>query len=121
MNVLAPIALALLLVARGMADTAESLTPSAPTSTPVPSPVVERAQRPPPAKGGLGRWEHRSTFGPGRIFHSAIWTYSEMIIWGGGSEHQFYNSGGIYDPVRDQWRPVSEKSAPSGRWGHAAV
>ena len=57
----------------------------------------------------------------GRIYHSAIWTYSEMIVWGGGSEHQFYNDGGIYDPHKDEWRPVSIEGAPSGRWGHAAV
>ena len=44
-----------------------------------------------------------------------------MIVWGGGSEHQFYNDGGIYDPMKDQWRWVSETNAPSGRWGHAAV
>ena len=57
----------------------------------------------------------------GRIFHTAVWTYAEMIVWGGGSEHQFYNDGGIYDPVKDQWRAVSQTNAPSGRWGHAAV
>ena len=68
-----------------------------------------------------GVWEKRSSFLRGRIFHSAIWTYAEMIVWGGGSEHQFYNDGGIYDPVKDQWRRVSETNAPSGRWGHAAV
>jgi N-acetylneuraminic acid mutarotase len=44
-----------------------------------------------------------------------------MIVWGGGSEHQFHNDGGVYDPDKDQWRPVSQTGAPSGRWGHAAV
>lgn len=68
-----------------------------------------------------GVWEKRTSFLRGRIYHSAIWTYAEMIVWGGGSEHQFYNDGGIYDPVKDQWRPMSLSNAPSGRWGHAAV
>ena len=68
-----------------------------------------------------GVWEKRRSFLRGRIYHSAVWTYSEMIVWGGGSEHQFYDDGGIYDPVKDQWRPVAEANAPSGRWGHAAV
>jgi N-acetylneuraminic acid mutarotase len=66
-------------------------------------------------------WQRRSSFGPGRILHSAIWTYSEMIVWGGGSEGQFYQSGGIYDPITDRWRPTTEAGAPTGRWGHAAV
>ena len=68
-----------------------------------------------------GVWEKRRSYLRGRIFHSAIWTYSEMIVWGGGSEHQFYNDGGIYDPTTDEWKPVSLTNAPSGRWGHAAV
>jgi N-acetylneuraminic acid mutarotase len=72
-------------------------------------------------KAPSGNWEKRCSFGPGRILHSAIWTYSEMIIWGGGSEHQFYSSGGVYDPGSDRWRSMSERGAPSGRWGHAAV
>jgi Kelch motif len=66
-------------------------------------------------------WQKRRSFGPGRILHSAIWTYSEMIVWGGGSEGQFYQSGGVYDPVADRWRPTAEEEAPAGRWGHAAV
>jgi N-acetylneuraminic acid mutarotase len=68
-----------------------------------------------------GAWQKRSSFLKGRIYHSAVWTYGEMIVWGGGSNHQFHNDGGIYDPGTDQWRAVSQKDAPSGRWGHAAV
>src|SRR5262245_711997 len=75
----------------------------------------------PVAPSGPGAWEKRSSFLRGRIMHSAVWTYAEMIVWGGGSEHQFYNDGGLYDPAKDQWRAVSQKDAPSGRWGHAAV
>ncbi len=68
-----------------------------------------------------GMWEKRSSFLRGRIFHTAVWTYSEMIVWGGGSEHQFYNDGGIYDPYKDHWRAMEAEGAPSGRWAHAAV
>jgi N-acetylneuraminic acid mutarotase len=83
---------------------------------------IDAPAQPPVADGPLaGAWEKRSSFLRGRIYHSAVWTYSEMIVWGGGSEHQFYNDGGIYDPAKDAWKPVSETNAPSGRWGHAAV
>src|SRR5690349_8419486 len=43
-----------------------------------------------------GAWEKRASFLNGRIYHSAVWTYSEMIVWGGGSEHRFFDDGGIY-------------------------
>ncbi len=82
-----------------------------------------RVAKPLPPDGPLaGRWEQRSrTMLRGRIFHSAIWTGEEMIVWGGGAEHHFHDDGGIYNPFNDKWRPVSQKNAPSGRWGHAAV
>ena len=68
-----------------------------------------------------GVWEQRRSFLHGRIFHSAVWAYPEMIVWGGGSDHQFFNDGGLYNPVTDTWRVVSPTNAPSGRWAHAAV
>lgn len=74
-----------------------------------------------PDGAGAGRWEKRSSFLRGRIYHSAVWNYGEMIVWGGGSEHYFHDDGGIYDAHKDEWRPVSKVGAPSGRWGHAAV
>jgi hypothetical protein len=84
-------------------------------------PLENLNKQTPPDSPGAGAWEKRSSFLQGRIYHSAIWTYSEMIVWGGGSEHQFYGDGGIYDLVKDRWSPISLTNAPSGRWGHAAV
>jgi hypothetical protein len=52
-----------------------------------------------------------------RAGHTAIWTGSEMIIWGGG-----YNTGGRYDPSTDTWRPTSVgANVPSARSGHTAI
>lgn len=38
-----------------------------------------------------------------RAFHSAVWTGTEMIIWGGKSNTNL-KTGGVYDPELDVWR-----------------
>jgi N-acetylneuraminic acid mutarotase len=52
-----------------------------------------------------------------RSGHTALWTGSEMIVWGGG----YSNSGGRYDPRSDSWRAISEADAPAPRIDHAAA
>lgn len=55
----------------------------------------------------------------GRSGHTAIWTGSKMIVWGGyGSSYS--NTGGIYDPLTDNWSYISA-SPLSGRFLHSAV
>ena len=41
----------------------------------------------------------------GRIDHTAVWTGSEMIVWGGFnfSPPYFLNTGGRYNPATDSW------------------
>ena len=41
-----------------------------------------------------------------REYHSAVWTGSEMIIWGGFGGGQF-DDGGRYDPVLNRWQPIA--------------
>jgi N-acetylneuraminic acid mutarotase len=56
--------------------------------------------------------------------HTAIWTGSEMIIWGGSFLHNgyhFFNTGGRYDPATDSWTATSTTNAPIARWLHTAV
>jgi hypothetical protein len=55
------------------------------------------------------------------VGHTAIWTGSEMIIWGGGANSGQQNSGGRYDPVTDTWGLTSTVGAPVGRSEHTAV
>ena len=55
-----------------------------------------------------------------REFHTAIWTGSEMIIWG-GLAGGYSNSGGRYNPATDSWTPTGTINAPAGREGHTAV
>ena len=57
-----------------------------------------------------------------RVFHTAIWTGTRMIVWGGyvGSGIDL-NTGGQYDPVTDSWTPTSTAGAPSVRHYHSAI
>ncbi|MDI6787396.1 MAG: fibronectin type III domain-containing protein, partial [Planctomycetota bacterium] len=38
-----------------------------------------------------------------RAYHSAIWTGSTMLIWGGKSTSS-YKNGGVYDPLTNEWK-----------------
>jgi N-acetylneuraminic acid mutarotase len=57
-----------------------------------------------------------------RRFHTAVWTGSEMIVWGGGlSGAPPFNTGGRYDPSTDSWTATSLTNALTGRTDHTAV
>ncbi len=61
----------------------------------------------------------------GRIDHTAIWTGSEMIVWGGeyySGGWVYLNSGGRYSPATDSWQTVSSGTdCPTARDHHTAV
>jgi len=57
----------------------------------------------------------------GRSFPSAVWTGTEMIVWGGGDGNSDLNTGGRYNPSTDSWQATSTTGAPSGRELHTAV
>ncbi len=57
----------------------------------------------------------------GRSFHTAVWTGSEMIVWGGIATMDYLQSGARYDPEADAWRSTRKEDAPSPRWNHRAV
>lgn len=54
---------------------------------------------------------------------SAIWTGTEMVVWGGLDPFTGtpVNTGASYNPLTDTWRPVTTTGAPSGRNHHTAV
>ena len=59
---------------------------------------------------------------PGRSGHTAVWTGSEMIVWGGQSTTGgFLSDVGRYNPAADTWTLMSTSGAPPGRSGHTAV
>ncbi len=58
----------------------------------------------------------------GRRGHTAIWTGSEMIVWGGGqSTFEQFNDGARYNPATDTWAPLPAVGSPGARWNHTAV
>jgi hypothetical protein len=53
--------------------------------------------------------------------HTAVWTGSKMIVWG-GTDGSALATGAVYDPVAaDHWTPIATAGAPSARYGHTAV
>ena len=57
-----------------------------------------------------------------RGIHTAVWTGSEMIVWGGSDQSSNYtNTGGRYNPATDSWTATSTTNAPSAREIHTAV
>src|SRR5437016_12734706 len=57
-----------------------------------------------------------------RSAHTAVWTGSEMIIWGGTQGGVVYlNTGGRYNPSTDSWTATSHTNAPAGRHHHPAI
>lgn len=58
----------------------------------------------------------------GRAFHTAVWTGSRMLIWGGASASTTYkNDGASYDLVANKWTtiassPLSARRQQAGVW-----
>jgi N-acetylneuraminic acid mutarotase len=68
-------------------------------------------------------WQPTSLTGAptARYEHSAVWTGSRMIVWGGDDFLAFRNDGFAYDPGGDSWSPIATAGAPEGRHAHSAV
>jgi N-acetylneuraminic acid mutarotase len=51
-----------------------------------------------------------------RSRHGAVWSGSQMIVWGGRDLSNLgFNTGGRYDPNTDSWAATSTTNAPAGR------
>ena len=46
--------------------------------------------------------------------HTAVWTGSEMIVWGGDG-NTYLNTGARYNPTTDSWTATSTTNAPEAR------
>jgi N-acetylneuraminic acid mutarotase len=51
----------------------------------------------------------------GRTTHAAVWTGSEMIVWGGYDGTTYFNTGARYNPSTDSWTATSSTNAPTVR------
>jgi N-acetylneuraminic acid mutarotase len=75
----------------------------------------------------LDTWTPTSTVNApvARQGHTAVWTGSEMIVWGGAySDSQgghILNTGGRYDPATNNWSPTTLTNAPDRRQLHSCV
>jgi N-acetylneuraminic acid mutarotase len=57
-----------------------------------------------------------------RESHTAVWTGSEMIVWGGVEENLIpLNTGAGYNPATDSCTATSTTNAPAARYAHTAV
>jgi hypothetical protein len=56
-----------------------------------------------------------------RSEHSAIWTGSRLVVWGGANPNTALADGAAYDPATDSWTTLSADNAPSARAGHVAI
>ena len=68
-------------------------------------------------------WAATSTaasFPLARETHTAVWTGTEMIVWGGHVSSRA-GTGGRYDPFTDTWAATSTTNAPGWRYFHTAV
>jgi N-acetylneuraminic acid mutarotase len=88
---------------------------------PVISSTLERATTPDVCTDDT--WTPTSVTGTpaGRQEHTAVWTGSEMIVWGGDTGTPVFNTGGKYNPSTDSWTATSATGAPTARYGHTAV
>jgi N-acetylneuraminic acid mutarotase len=68
-------------------------------------------------------WQATSTANaPGpRQDHTAVWTGTEMIVWGGQTTTSVLNNGGRYNPANNTWVTTNPTGAPSARYDHSAV
>ena len=57
-----------------------------------------------------------------RFGHTAVWTGSEMIVWGGAvSSTGSLDDGARFDPATGVWTAIEIAGAPSRRRDHAAI
>ena len=70
-----------------------------------------------------GSWTRVTDAGApyGRAEHTAVWTGSEMIVWGGADSWGTWNDGGRYNVSSNSWTSLPLNGTPSERRHHSAL
>ena len=68
----------------------------------------------------IGSWNTIAGTPQERTQHTAVWTGTEMIVWG-GIDDLYFNDGGRYNPIMDTWFPINTIDAPPERIRHTAI
>lgn len=81
-----------------------------------------------PPSPACGVWEATASANApsARTKHSAVWTGTEMIVWGGEVDIAVEPAGvtatgGRYDPAAKTWKAMSTTGAPAPRHSHVAI
>lgn len=108
---------------RSKSETVTVATTPPVTPTPVPVPVPAPTPTPTPIPGLQNAWLALNNVNPpaARANHSAVWTGTRMIIWGGQNGSGYLGDGASLDPLTGNWTTISSVGAPSPRAGHKAV
>ncbi len=78
----------------------------------------------PKAYGGFAEsWQALSTINAPepRAYPEAVWTGSQMLVWGGYNGAIYLSTGGRYDPATASWTATSLVNAPAGRRSQAEL
>jgi hypothetical protein len=77
----------------------------------------------PSGGGGSDYWAALPTLNApsARWGHTAIWTGSKLIIWGGYDGTNYKDDGAIYDPALNTWTSITNAGGPPERANHTAV
>jgi N-acetylneuraminic acid mutarotase len=68
-------------------------------------------------------WSATSTVNApaGRNDHTAVWSGTRMLVWGGAGNGVVFHDGGAYDPAGDTWSAIPTTGVPVHGTGHTAV
>ena len=53
--------------------------------------------------------------------HTAVWTGTELVVWGGRNQGGATASGARYNPTTNTWSAISAVGAPTARFDHEAI